>query len=93
MHANKQLYRQYLDFGGSKAEKLSLVTGFGVQGLWGAKTSSHGSPLLWANHFNVIPEDLHAKFTGMLLKCLQSALPMVSKFCSNMHRRTELDLR
>lgn len=41
MHANKWLYRQNLDFVGSKAEKLSLVTGFGNQGLWDAKTSSH----------------------------------------------------
>jgi len=41
MHANTWLYRQNLDFVGSKAEKLTLVTGFGNRGLWGAKTSSH----------------------------------------------------
>lgn len=45
MHANKRLYRQNLDFVGSKAEKLTLVTGFGNRGLWGAKTSSR----LWVS--------------------------------------------
>lgn len=38
---NKWLYGQNLDSVGSKAEKLTFVTGFEDQGLWGAKSSSH----------------------------------------------------
>lgn len=41
VHTNKWLYRQNLDFVQSKVEKLVLVTGFGDQGLWDAKTSPH----------------------------------------------------